>query len=632
MKNKFYLLVLIVAVTLLHMSCEFESPVTEVNDVTLSGQIIESRTDDPIANVSIRITDGIRQVDATSGPDGAYSTTFTLNKDKDLTITIFKDGYITETIKQYVRIGTTVTIPLTRLVKVNVDITGKVIDYNMESGVENALISVSDGIIQASTVTGSDGLFSLGFYMVEDKELTIITSKDGFSADTLILPATVGDSIRVPVVTLINNVTISGEILESITSIPLFNALVRVTDGMNDVSTRTSENGSFTIKFPMKSNKEILLITSKEAYSTDSLKLFAEIGKSYLNITREIKQGQGGGNSTGGPASIYLLYQSVNNIGVRESGSDETAQIVFQVLDSTGVPINADNSVVLNFNFGGHPGGGEYLYPSSVITNELGRALVTMNSGTKAGVAQIIAEMVVNGTVIKSRPVLISIHGGFPDQNHFDISSDKFNYPAYGVLSYPIDFHILVGDKYSNPVRPGTAVHFETTSGVIQGSSLTDSTGQDSVTLWTQPYPNLNEPGYGVGFFRVTASTIDENNNTIQTSTVVLLSYNNPTISVIPNTFDIPNGGSQVFLYTITDQNGNPLTEGTTISVSVPEEDHLALTGATNLILPDESGINFSFTASDSRPDSTGLHQAQITILTSGPNGNKSLTISGTAK
>ncbi len=237
----------------------------------------------------------------------------------------------------------------------------------------------------------------------------------------------------------------------------------------------------------------------------------------------------------------------------------------------------------------------------------------------------------VNGTVIKSRPVLISIYGGFPDQNYFDIRSDKFNYPVYGVLGSPIDFHILVGDKYSNPVRPGTAVHFETTSGVIQGSSLTDSTGQASVTLWTQPYPNLNEQGYGVGFFRVTASTIDENNNTIQTSTVVLLSYNNPTISVIPNTFDIPNGGSQVFLYTIKDQNGNPLTEGTTISVSVPAEDHLALTGATNFILPDESGINFSFTASDSRPDSSGLHQAQITISTSGPNGDKSLTISGTA-
>ena len=45
--------------------------------------------------------------------------------------------------------------------------------------------------------------------------------------------------------------------------------------------------------------------------------------------------------------------------------------------------------------------------------------MVTLNTGTKAGVAQIIAQMTVNGSVIKSRPVLISIHGGFPDQNHF---------------------------------------------------------------------------------------------------------------------------------------------------------------------------------------------------------------------
>ena len=524
MKNKFYIVVLIVAVTLLHLSCEFETPVTEENDVTLSGQIIESRTEDPIANVSIRITDGIRQVDATSGPDGVYSTTFALNKDKDLTITIFKDGYITETIKQYVRVGTIVTIPLTRLVKVNVDITGKVIDYNMENGVENALISVSDGIIQANTVTNSDGSFSLGFYMVENKELTIITSKDGFSADTLILSATVGDSISVPIVTLINDITIAGEILESITSIPLFNASVRVTDGMNDVSSRTVEDGSFTIKFPMKHDKEIYIITSKEAYSTDTLKLFAEIGKSYLHITRKIKQGQGGGNSNGGPASIHLLYQSVNTIGVKESGSDETAQIVFEVLDSTGVPINADNSVVLNFNFGGHPGGGEYLYPSSVRTNELGRALVTINSGTKAGIAQIIAEMVVNGTTIRSKPVLISIHGGFPDQNHFEIWPDEweYDYPYYGLPGHEILFNAWSGDKYSNPVRPGTSIYFETTSGTIEGSNVTDSLGRVSVTLLTASSPFLT--GYGAGYFRVTASTVDENNVTIQTSTIIHLS------------------------------------------------------------------------------------------------------------
>ncbi len=47
--------------------------------------------------------------------------------------------------------------------------------------------------------------------------------------------------------------------------------------------------------------------------------------------------------------------------------------LFLRVLDSAGVPINADNSVELNFNFGSGPGGGEYLYPASVITNNLGQ-------------------------------------------------------------------------------------------------------------------------------------------------------------------------------------------------------------------------------------------------------------------
>jgi len=88
------------------------------------------------------------------------------------------------------------------------------------------------------------------------------------------------------------------------------------------------------------------------------------------------------------------------------------------VLDSTGIPINSDNAITLNFSFGAGPGGGEYLYPASVRTNALGRASVT-NTGTIAGVAQIITEMVVNNIVIKSKPVLIAIHGGFPDPGSF---------------------------------------------------------------------------------------------------------------------------------------------------------------------------------------------------------------------
>lgn len=345
-----------------------------------------------------------------------------------------------------------------------------------------------------------------------------------------------------------------------------------------------------------------------------------------------MKQIQGGGNnSSGSAASVYLFSQSAQSIGVKESGSNETAQLIFQVLDSTGVAINSNNSTTVKFIISSGPGGGEFLYPSSVQTNALGRASVSVNTGIKSGTIQITAEITVNNKAVKSKPILISIHGGFPDPGHFGVAAANLNYPAYGIIGYEIPFTAFVGDKYTNPVRPGTSVYFETTSGIIEGSNLTDNLGRSTVTLLTQPFPN--DLQFGPGFFTVTASTIDENVAQIQTSTLRLLS-GSAQLSVDPSTFDIQNGGSQTFNYFVGDGNGNPLAQGTTITVTVSEGD-LKVSGDVDVRLPDTQSkiyTNFSFTAFDSEPDTLRPHQAIIVIETSGPNGDKKVSISGTAR
>ena len=301
------------------------------------------------------------------------------------------------------------------------------------------------------------------------------------------------------------------------------------------------------------------------------------------------------------------------------------------MLDSNGVAIGSDNAVEVNFSLGSGPGGGEYLYPASVISNALGRASVTLNTGTKAGVAQITAQITVNNVIVKSQPILIAIYGGFPDPNHYAVASDKLNYPDYGIIGYEIEFTAFVGDKYSNPVRPGTSVYFETTSGIIEGSNNTDNLGRATVTLLTQPFPDLD--GYGPGFFRVTSSTVDENNTTIQTSTVRLLT-GLPIITVDPSSFDIQNGGSQSFNFTVSDGNGNPMSSGQAISVKVNKGD-LEVSGdvaVTMLDTQSKAFTMFSFTATDSKPDTTQLQQAIIDISTSGPNGEKKISVYGTSR
>lgn len=429
------------------------------------------------------------------------------------------------------------------------------------------------------------------------------------------------------------NIKISGQVVESITGNAVYNASVKITDGDTSVTTRTNSDGSYYAEILILADKELTIVTYLAGYSTDTTTVFATVGSTVSVPLIKIKQSSGsGGTISGAASSIHLVSQSATSIGVIESGSNETAQITFEVLDSTGVAINVDNAVVVNFTFGAVPGGGEYLYPASIQTNALGRATVTLNTGTKAGVAQIIAEVVLPNRTIRSEPVLLAIHGGFPDPAHFAVASDALNYPLYGIIGEQIQFTAFAGDKYSNPVRPGTSVYFSSNSGIIAGSAQTDDLGRADVTLLTQPFPA--DPIFGPGFFTVEATTIDENNTSISTNTVRMLSGLADIHDVNPGTIDIANGGSQEFTFIVSDGNGNPLSKGATINVSAPEGD-IKVSGNVSVILPDTQSPSFtmfSFSAYDSDPTVNNLKRAEVKITVSGPNGSTSYTIIGTAR
>ncbi len=376
-----------------------------------------------------------------------------------------------------------------------------------------------------------------------------------------------------PVQTSGGTATIAGQVVEQTTGDAIPGVSIVIIGGTSDYGTNTDNKGQYSVDVNIDQDKELIIIANRTGYDPDTLSVYAQIDNSVsAPLFKLNKQSGTSETSSKTAASIYMYSQSDKSIGVKESGSNETAQIIFEVLDSLGVPIGTDNAVTVSFKFGSSPAGGEYLYPASVVSNALGRASVTLNTGTIAGVAQIIAEFTVNKVTVKSRPVLISIHGGFPDAGHFAVAAPKLNYPEYGIIGFEIPFTAFCGDKYTNPVREGTSVYFNATSGIIEGSNLTDALGRSTVTLLTQPFPTLDEPGLGAGFFRVTASTINENNVTIQTSTIRLLT-GLPHITVTPTTFDIQNGGSQSFNYTVSDGNGNPMSEGQTMTVKVSEGD-----------------------------------------------------------
>lgn len=429
-----------------------------------------------------------------------------------------------------------------------------------------------------------------------------------------------------------NLTMVEGQVVDAITGNWISNASVKIVYDSLETGTSTDSKGFFSTEFYLSSDKEILVIVNKAGYELDTINIFATARTT--NRTSLIKLYSDQiivSDSSGSAASIYLFSQSQESIVVKESGGVEACQIVFEVLDSSGIPITQENWVVVKFSFLSNPGGGEYLYPDSVITNAFGRASVTLNSGTMAGVIQILATIQLANNTINSRPVLISIHGGLPDQNHFDVASDFLNYPAFGILGYVIPFTAYVGDKYSNPVRQNTSVYFSTTSGIIEGSALTSVIGTATVNLLSQPFPDHQL--YGPGFLEVIASTIDENSELIYASSVRLLS-GFPIISVSPTLIDIQNGGSQTFTFTVSDGNNNPLAKGNSISVTV-EEGNITLLGDIEFTLPDtqsEAFTQFSFSAFDSEPDTLNPVNAVIKIQSAGPNGDESLNIFGTSR
>ncbi len=427
-------------------------------------------------------------------------------------------------------------------------------------------------------------------------------------------------------------ISLSGQIINNISGIPIEEATIVITGTGETITLKSDSQGKYSYEFESSSNANLVLITYKEGFYNDTTNIFAAKG-STLNVPLiQLEPINTGSEPSGYPVSIFLQSQSALSIGVKESGSEETARLVFVVQDSAGIPVDLAHSVDVYFRFGSAPGGGEILSPNVVKTNNFGQAIVNLTSGTKAGTVQIIAEIDVNGTIITSLPVSIAIHGGLPDQNHFSVASDKLNFPGYNIFGLTNGITAFVGDKYSNPVRVGTSVYFSSTGGIIGGSGTTDEMGRASVDLMSaKPLPD--HPIFGPGFATITASSSDENQNIVSDQTIVLFS-GIPQILVSPASINVPNGGSQSFNYTVSDQNGNPLASGTSISVSI-EGENVDVQGDTDVSIPDtqsKAWTQFGFTVFDTADTINVAKSVTVKIKSTGPNGDASAVISGVAR
>lgn len=452
-----------------------------------------------------------------------------------------------------------------------------------------------------------------------------------------------------------DSVIIAGQVIESGTGNPISKAVVQVVapENLNQTAT-TDSSGNFSFDVdPGSETQNVTLETSRQGYETKTtnFKLAPDTDVDDLIIELQSTDSSGDGEDGGGdevggepegPAAIILQSISDQAIFIKETGDNISTAFTFQVVDSAGRALNANGAVDVNFDILSGPGGEEEIIPKTTTSNSNGQATTSLFSGNVAGPVKVQASIEREdlGITIKSTPVLVAIHGGFPDEDHFSISPDKFNFEAYDINGVRNSVTVIVGDKFSNPVKPGTVVYFNTTGGVIQGSGETSDDGIVTVDMISgEPRPNDDIAGSGgrPGYSTVTATTVDENDNRISKEVNVVFSTRSAQISATPTTFDLdPNGGEQ-FSYTVTDMNGNPMAEGTQITVEAGQG--MEVTGDTdftlgNHLFPGPGATEFNFSIRDTDDESNDPADLTINISVTTPSGNTTTytEISGTRR
>ncbi len=378
-----------------------------------------------------------------------------------------------------------------------------------------------------------------------------------------------------------NIVKIFGNIYEERQglNIALKDVEVKLTGGGINMSDTTGIDGYYYFEFSLDTSKNINVALSlkKEGYRVVTPLLFTVTGGNNYPVTPFVMAvdtsttiGGGGTPTSGLPQTIAYLGPATIDLKVYGVGGLESAIVTYEVRDSLGFPISVSKKDTVFFSLEGPPvAGGAYILPASVITNAAGRAVTTINSGTIAGVLQVVATLrrESDGQLLKSTPTKVVVHAGLPNQAHFSISASKYNFPGYNWVGRENKILVQAGDKYSNPVQTGTAVYLNTTGGIITAAGYTSSTGHVNATLYSgNPLPNA--PIYGPGYAWVKAQTLGQNAVLVKDSTLILFSGISR-ITISPDSINVPRGGRQLFNVNISDQNGNPLSSGTTITSSI---------------------------------------------------------------
>ncbi|MDI6766498.1 MAG: carboxypeptidase regulatory-like domain-containing protein [Bacteroidota bacterium] len=638
------------------------------------GRVIDSKTRLAISGADVFISAGNYTDNVLTSINGDFSFTVDLQGLASLAgiLRITNAGYIIKTYSITIKAGLAISaeVMLDRdTTASSALITGIVRDSVTLYPLRNATVMITVPGYVESAVTLNDGLFQLVVDLIDRDSLPILVTayKDGYQTKRINVMAQKGKTINLGDVLLSVDVgsttgQVVGRVFDAQSRLPLNNAMVYIVSNLLIDSMQTSPSGEYSFSIDLQGLPSLpgLLKVSKSGYKPQFQNFTVEAGKSTsidFQLVRDTTTGIRP-DTLGHAHSIAFVSLSAREISVYGVGGTESSIIIWEVRDSLGFPITIDNKDTVEFELFGTPadsiGGYQpaYVTPMKVITNVSGRVATTVNSGTRAGVLQLIAKLhrESDGRWVYSTPVLITVNAGLPDQEHFTIGVTQRNFAGYDWLGRTNGVTVQVGDKYSNPVKLNTAVYFNTTGGIITASGFTSPTGHASVTHYSgNPLPILPELaawpslyGDGTGYARVRAYTLGENYTHVTDSIMVLLSGQSEIhIDTTTTFFKVDSGTCITVPVRICDRFGNPLAPTTRMSLEVqfspPEGTNWSVLASG---LPDDplgdyltrgpGRTNFTLLICDGTPGGTpSAMPFIIKIRVSGPNDNVFTVING---
>jgi hypothetical protein len=165
-------------------------------------------------------------------------------------------------------------------------------------------------------------------------------------------------------------------------------------------------------------------------------------------------------------AAIQFVSATPNVIAIAGTAGDTISEILFEVLDSNGNPLEG---VEVIFDIVVTPGGGASILPDSASTNSEGIAMVRLYSGTVAGPVTVSATIDLPMTV---QTTGVSIGGGVPSDKPFSVSASVLNLPGIVFNGMETEVTAWLADRFgSYNILQGTTVSFGTEVGLTTDSA-----------------------------------------------------------------------------------------------------------------------------------------------------------------